>query len=139
MGEDRMFIVRVGLVAAVSMLSLTEQAYAAPKKLTTAEISAALTGNTLDGDWEGIAYRKYFDSSGQVIYVTPGGTPVYGVWHASDSDQLCETMPPSINESCYEILRAGTTIFWVMPETGLRRQAIIMTGKVLDFSVVSPN
>ena len=139
MDEYRMLILRVSVIAAFSMISLAGHARADTKKLTAPEISAALTGNTLDGDWEGIAYRKYFDSSGQVIYATPGGTPVYGTWHVSGSDQLCETVPPRTNESCYEVLRAGTTIFWVMPETGLRRQAIIMTGKVLDFSAASPN
>jgi hypothetical protein len=137
--RDKMFDLRASLLVAVPVLALLEQAHAAPTKLVAAEITAALAGNTLDGDFEGIAYRQYFDWSGHVIYATPGGMLVNGTWHVSDSDQLCETLPPSTNESCYDIFRTGITIFWVMPESGLRRQAIIMTGKALDFSTVSPN
>ena len=66
-------------------------------------------------------------------YATLGGRPVNGAWHVNDTDQLCETVPPSTHERCYVMLRAGITIFWVTPNSGLRHRAIVVTGKALDF------
>jgi hypothetical protein len=129
---------RVSLLGAVLGLALTVQAHAGPKKLIAAEITEELSGNTLDGDWDGVAYRQYFGSSGQTTYATQGEKSVNGSWRVTDSDQLCETLPPTTNEICYDVLRTGITIFLVTPNTGLRHRAILIAGNALDFSIKSP-
>jgi hypothetical protein len=138
MPEDAMIDLRISFLAAFSVLVLTAPAHAGPKRLTAAEITAVLSGNTLDGDRDGTAYRRYFESSGQLIYATPGGKPVNGTWHVSNLDQLCETLPPSSKEDCYDVFGIGITIFLVTPSSGLRHRAIVLAGNALDFSIVGP-
>jgi hypothetical protein len=123
----------------VIIATMMSRADAGPKQLIATEIIAVLTGNTLVGDWDGIACRQYFGPDGQIIYATLGGRPVNGAWHVNDADQLCERVPPNTNERCYVMLRAGITIFWVTPNSGLRHRAIVVTGKVLDFAIENSN
>ena len=129
----------VGFITIMIIATMMSRADAGPKQLIAAEIIAVLTGNTLVGNWDGIAYRQYFGPDGQIIYATLGGRPVNGAWHVNDTDQLCERVPPNTSERCYVMLRAGITIFWVTPNSGLRHRAIVVTGKALDFAIENSN
>jgi hypothetical protein len=102
---------------------------AEPQAMDGPAIEAALAGNTVHGMWGKREYWSWFAPNGGTTYVTKGAPPEHGRWRAS-ATQYCSTWPGS-GESCYELLRDGDTIIWVMPGTGERRQSTLLPGNQL--------
>lgn len=107
-------------------LAASSPAAAEEKKLSTDEIRQALDGNSVHGMWGGTEYYSYFDPGGFTDYTTKGGTD-RGRWRAAH-DQYCSTWQMS-GESCYDILRDGDSIIWIVPSSGKRYESELIAGR----------
>lgn len=116
-------ILSLFLIAALAVPSL---AAAEEKKLTTDEIKRAFDGNSVHGMWGQTEYYSYFDATGFTDYTTKGGTD-RGHWRAAH-DQYCSTWQMS-GESCYDILRDGDKIIWIVPSSGTRYESDLIPGR----------
>ncbi len=115
------------LSAAIASIALTLPAAADEKPMTTAEIAAAFTGNTVHGMWGDTEYYSYFDSNGVTVYTTKQGADS-GTWSAKH-DQYCSIWAGG-GEDCYDLLADGDKIIWIVPATGDRHPSTLMKGKV---------
>lgn len=98
---------------------------AAEKKLTTDEIQSTFTGNSVHGLWGKTEYYSFFDARGLTTYTTRQGTD-RGQWRTKN-DQYCSVWQMS-GESCYDILRDGDKIIWVVPSSGKRYESTLIPG-----------
>jgi hypothetical protein len=115
-------------LAGLAMLALGP-ASADPHPLTTEEIRAALTGNTVHGSWAGREYFSYFDAGGWTFYVEPGQPETRGRWQAHDG-KYCSKWGEFGAETCYALELDGDTLLWVTSE-GARYPSKILTGDQL--------
>ncbi|MEM7521220.1 MAG: hypothetical protein AAF307_09300 [Pseudomonadota bacterium] len=76
------------------------------QRLSGAEISATLTGITLDYD----ARWQDFRASGRTLYFS--GADSWGFWDVR-GDQYCSMWPPSDLWACYDIQRQGDVIRFI--------------------------
>ncbi|MGH6934389.1 MAG: hypothetical protein ACREEE_18390 [Dongiaceae bacterium] len=115
-------------LSAIAMFSFLcpQLARAEETKLTTDEIQSAFAGNTVHGLWGDTEYYSYFDANGRTSYTTKRGTD-WGHWRAAH-DQYCSTWEMS-GESCYDILREGDKIIWVLPSSGKRYDSTLIAGE----------
>lgn len=118
--------VRVLPVLLIAALAVPSVAAAEEKKLTTDEITQAFAGNSVHGMWGDTEYYSYFDAAGFTDYSTKGGTD-RGQWRAAH-DQYCSKWQMS-GESCYDILRDGDKIIWIVPSSGKRYESELVAGR----------
>ena len=116
--------------AAFAFAIMISAAAAGEAKMTGPEITEALTGNTVQGVWGSTEYRSYFDPSGTTIYATRRGQDV-GRWNVK-GDRYCSVWERS-GESCYDLLRDGDQIIWIVPASGKRYPSTLVKGKALGF------
>ncbi len=119
-------IVLSGLAAAL----LATPVLADEMKMTGPEISEAFNGNTVQGFWGETEYRSYFDPDGTTIYATRGREDI-GTWRVK-GDQYCSVWAGS-GEDCYDLLRDGDQIIWLVPGTDKRYPSTLVEGKALGF------
>ncbi len=102
------------------------------RKLSAVEIENKLIGNTVEGEWDGSAYKQFFDASGNTIYVEDGRMPAFGRWKADpEKNAFCSWWENS-GEACYEVVQIGPdTILWVSPGTGKESPAKVLQGDQL--------
>ena len=106
----------IRLVSCVaSVLALAVSALADERRLTGAEIRDALSGNTVSGIQDGVAWKQYFDPSGQTTYVS-GGRASPGRWSVR-GDRYCSQWPPSERWDCYTMTGDGDRMTFV-PDGG---------------------
>lgn len=117
---------RTSPILLIAALAATSPVAADEKKLTTDEIKQAFDGNSIHGMWGDTEYYSYFDPSGFTDYATKGGTD-RGHWRAAH-DQYCSKWQMS-GESCYDILRDGDRIIWIVPSTGKRYESDLIAGR----------
>jgi hypothetical protein len=118
---------RLPIAIAFFALILGGAGVAEERKLTTEEIQTALAGNTVHGLWGETEYYSYFDADGRTSYATRRGVD-WGRWRAVN-DRYCSTWRMS-GESCYDILRDGDKIIWVLPSSGKRYDSMLIPGEV---------
>ena len=109
--------------------TLTE---AEERRLSAAEIEAALSGNTVDGNWKGTPFRQYFGTDGATLYIAEGAEPSPGKWKAdAQTDQYCSWWEGS-GWDCYDIHSDGPeSIIWVVPSDGYRSPSRVLKGRKL--------
>ncbi len=122
------------LILAVALLGLVPLAPGAAeeRRLSAAEIEAALSGNTVDGNWKGTPFRQYFGTDGATLYVAEGAEPSPGKWKAdAQTDQYCSWWEGS-GWDCYDIHSDGPeSIIWVVPTDGYRSPSKVLKGRKL--------
>ena len=114
----------VGLLLAGALPAL-----AAPHPLTTDEIRALLTGNTVHGTWAGREYFSFFEADGWTFYVEPGKPESRGRWQAA-GDKYCSKWGEFGTESCYALELDGDTLLWVTKD-GARYPSRVLPGEQL--------
>lgn len=77
--QRRVFLSLFG--AATLMTGLV--AHAETEHLRAQDIEALLSGNTIVGQWSGTAYRQFFGTDGQTIYVATDGRREVGQWRVN--------------------------------------------------------
>ena len=123
--------VLMGLILAGLVLPATLVA-AEERRLSAAEIEAALAGNTVDGNWKGTPFRQYFGTDGATVYIAEGADPSPGKWKAdAQTDQYCSWWEGS-GWDCYDIHSDGPeSIIWVVPADGYRSSSKLLKGRKL--------
>ena len=114
---------RTAFLSGLLALALVAAAQGAeqPRKLSGAEIAAALTNRTFVGEWKGKPYRQYFGKGGTTVYQEEGVVPSIGLWRAdADKGQYCSQWA-SGGWDCYDVLGAGPDrIIWAEPRSDYR-------------------
>jgi hypothetical protein len=111
------------------LLLVAGAALAASKPLTTDEIRALLTGNTVHGTWAGREYFSHFEANGWTTYVEPSEPASRGRWHAHH-DKYCSKWGEFGTESCYALELDGDTLLWVTSE-GAHYPSVVLPGDQL--------
>jgi len=124
--------IAVPIFAGAIAFGLAGPASAEERKLSAAEIEQALSGNTVDGDWKGTAFKQYFAPDGGTTYVAAGSPPSIGKWKVdAEKDQYCSWWQGS-GWDCYNILSGGKdSIIWEVPSDGYRANSTVLSGKKL--------
>jgi hypothetical protein len=117
---------RLARALALLFVCAAMPALAAPKPLTTDEIRALLTGNTVHGTWAGREYFSYFEANGWTTYVEPGKPSTLGRWQVHDN-KYCSKWGEFGSESCYALEQDGETLLWVTTE-GARYPSTVLPG-----------
>ena len=124
---------RIELSALAVLLALSAlSAHAAPARLKTADILAALSGNSVVGTWGSTEFHQYFDPNGSTVYVPRSGNMANGSWRVHD-DLYCSTWPPTDSETCYTLTRDGDTLTWQATDGGNPHPSTLIKGKSLDW------
>ena len=113
----------------IGVLASLSPSLAAPHSMTTDEIRAALTGNTVHGTWAGREYYSYFEADGWTTYVEPGKPSTQGRWQAH-ADKYCSKWGEMGGETCYALEIDGDQLLWVTSE-GARYPSQILSGDQL--------
>jgi len=81
--------------------------------VSAADVEAALSGNTIVGNWVGENYRQFFDPNGTTTYQSNGGSESVGQWRINtDNDQYESLWAPSPTWDVYDVFRDGDQWFW---------------------------
>jgi len=92
--------------------------FAQSVKLTAAEISTLLTGNTAVGVWEGAKYRQFFNEDGSTIYAKEGGRFLLGEWQIDVSrDEYQSIWAGDVEWEGWYVMEYLGTYFWVSKRT----------------------
>ena len=87
-------------------------------KLTAAEISTLLTGNTAVGRWEGANYRQFFNADGSTIYAQEGSRSALGEWRIdTDRDEFQSHWPGDADWEGWYVMEYLGSYFWVSKRT----------------------
>jgi hypothetical protein len=117
------------LIWSLLLCLLALPAFAAPKPLSTDEIRALLTGNTVHGTWAGKEYFSYFEANGWTTYVEPGKPSTQGRWQPH-GDKYCSKWGEMGSETCYALEMDGDTLLWVT-SAGARYPSKVLPGDQL--------
>ncbi|MEM7561804.1 MAG: hypothetical protein AAF353_02010 [Pseudomonadota bacterium] len=79
---------------------------------TQQQLQTLLSGNTLNGKWDGRPFTQYFSSQGTTQYREGDGQTTHGTWRVTAEGQYCSIWPPFPRETCYEVVVKGKTILW---------------------------
>jgi hypothetical protein len=103
--------------ACILALALSVSAVSAQSvKLSDAEISILLSGNTAVGDWDGTSYRQYFGTDGVTILVQPNARPSLGEWRVAD-DEFQSIGPGERDWKGWFVMEYNGVWFWVSKTT----------------------
>jgi hypothetical protein len=58
-------------------------------------LSGLLSGNSMQGIWDGRHYRQYFAADGSTRYAEQGGTVSDGRWRVDEQGRYCSLWPPA--------------------------------------------
>jgi len=83
------------------------------QRLSAAQISELLTGNTAIGSWDGTKYRQYFSDSGTTIYAQEGTRSSTGKWRVNKTENVYESKWERTGWSGYPVAREGDKFFWL--------------------------
>jgi hypothetical protein len=108
----------IRVLAACALLFLASSAHAQSVKLTAAQISDLLTGNTAVGKWDGARYRQFFGADGVTIYAQEGARSARGEWRIDQPRDEYQSIWPRDDawEGWYVMEYAGA-YYWVSKAT----------------------
>lgn len=99
-------------------LMLATPIFAQSVKLTTAEISTLLTGNTAVGVWEGVKYRQFFNEDGSTVYAQEGRRSSLGEWRIdANRDEYQSIWAGDLEWEGWYVMEYLGTYFWVSKRT----------------------
>ena len=108
----------IRVLAASALLFLASSAHAQSVKLTAAQISDLLTGDTAVGKWDGARYRQFFGANGVTIYAQEGARSARGEWRIDQTRDEYQSIWPRDDawEGWYVMEYAGA-YYWVSKAT----------------------
>jgi len=108
----------IRVLAACALLFLASSAHAQSVKLTAAQISDLLTGNTAVVKWDGARYRQFFGANGVTIYAQEGARSARGEWRIDQTRDEYQSIWPRDDawEGWYVMEYAGA-YYWVSKAT----------------------
>ena len=104
------------LALCVSLIGASASAQSV--KLTAAEITELLTGNTAVGLWEGAPYRQYFGADGVTIYAQEGARSARGEWRVdAQRDEYQSLWPGDADWEGWFVMEFAGDYYWVSKAT----------------------
>ena len=85
-------------------------------KLRGDEIRILLTGNTAVGNWQGNAYRQYFDADGSTIFAQEGALSSRGTWRV-EGEEYQSIWPNDAEWEGWFVMEYAGLWFWVSKKT----------------------
>jgi hypothetical protein len=108
----------IRLLAICVFLVLGNFANAQSVKLTAAEITALLSGNTAIGKWDGIGYRQVFGNDGVTIYAQGAARPAQGKWRVDpERDEYQSIWPGEETWVGWYVMEYAGDFYWVSKAT----------------------
>jgi hypothetical protein len=105
-------------LAILASLTLASVAGAQSVKLSAAQITELLTGNTAIGKWEGRAYRQFFGPDGVTIYAQDGGRSARGTWRVDPAmDEYQSIWPKDTDWEGWYVMEYASDYYWVSKST----------------------
>ena len=101
---------------ALTLAVMAGAAQAQSVQLQSHEIVALLSGNTAMGDWEGTAYRQYFDPDGTTIYAQQGKRSALGEWRVQN-DKYQSIWPGDDDWQGWLVMEYAGDFYWVSKTT----------------------
>ena len=106
------------LTLAIGLCVAATGAAAQSVKLTAAEITQLLQGNTAIGIWAGANYRQFFDADGTTIYAQEGSRSARGEWRIdTDRDEYQSIWARDADWEGWFVMEYLGTYFWVSKST----------------------
>ncbi len=102
----------VCLTAGLFSLAVSAMELGDAKPPTQQQLRQLLTGNTIQGEWDGRPFTQHFDISGSTRYREGDGPQSLGTWSVNAMGQYCSVWPPSPTEACYDVLVKGNNLLW---------------------------
>lgn len=99
-------------------LFMGQLANAQSVKLTAAQITELLAGNTAVGKWEGQKYRQFFSDDGNTIYAQLGARSATGKWRIDASIDEYQSIWPNQKEwEGWYVMEYAGAYYWVSKAT----------------------
>ena len=103
----------IAIIAAVLTLgALAPAAHAQEPNMTAAELEDLLTGNTVEGQWDGVGYKSYFGPNGTTIYDPQDGDALTGRWRVNQQTGQFESFWDAVGWTSYSVLRTAAGYAW---------------------------
>jgi hypothetical protein len=99
-------------------------------RLTGAEITTLLLGNSIEGTWGSSHFRSYFSDDGTTLYQSQGQPPEQGHWRIV-ADQYCSIADEG--DACFNLYRDGPDLVWEDPRSGQRFTSAVIPGKAVPW------
>jgi hypothetical protein len=110
-------MMKMGIAVAAAM-TLANAAFAQSVKLQAHEIMSLLQGNTAIGEWNGAAYRQYFDANGSTIFAQPDSRSTRGQWRVDEArDEYQSIWPRDAAWEGWYVMEYAGVFFWVSKTT----------------------
>jgi hypothetical protein len=137
-------------IALAAIALLAAQPAHARIKLIGSEIKTLLSGNSVEGTWNGSVFHAYFDPNGTAFFQREGEPVQVGQWVAHER-LYCVTWDagatpaasvqgldqgfdmtnsrPGSDENCFDIYRSFNKVIWVEPESGETFKSVLVKGQ----------
>ena len=103
---------------AVAAILVTSTAHAQSVKLTAAQITELLTGNTATGKWQGQRYRQFFSADGHTIYAQKDAGSSVGSWRIdAEIDEYQSIWPKDQEWEGWYVMEYSGRYYWVSKST----------------------
>lgn len=81
------------------------------------DLQELLSGNSIEGTWDGRPYQQYFSRNGSTVYQETGNLKRSGRWRIDSHGEYCSVWPPFSHEACYQVRVLDRTIYWKSSDT----------------------
>lgn len=106
------------MAAGLMMLAGAATAQELAVKLTAAEITQALEGNTAVGLWEGVPYRQYFGADGVTFFAQDDARTARGEWRVdAEVDEFQSLWPGDEDWEGWFVMTWEDQLYWVSRAT----------------------
>ncbi|MGC1498310.1 MAG: hypothetical protein WA790_21065 [Sulfitobacter sp.] len=120
-------------IAMIFVLILANPAAAQSVKLKAHEIAALLSGNTAVGNWEGTAYRQFFNPDGSTIYAQKGVRSTLGQWRIdAGRDEYQSLWPRDADWEGWYVMEYAGDFYWVSKSTPPTPFKVLDGAQLLD-------
>ena len=103
---------------AVAAILVASTAHAQSVKLTAAQITELLTGNTATGKWQGQRYRQFFSTDGHTIYAQKDARSSVGSWRIdAEIDEYQSIWPKDQEWEGWYVMEYSGRYYWVSKST----------------------
>lgn len=144
-------ILAFGVALIAGGILASDPASAAKMKLSGSEIVRLLSGNSVQGEWNGSTFQGYFAPNGTAYFQNEGGDMQVGHWSAHEKE-YCVTWneqanpaaqtqgldagfdmtnaSESGNADCFSVYQNFNKVIWVEPESGVSHTSVLVEGQV---------
>ncbi|MCQ0091124.1 hypothetical protein [Roseovarius sp. M141] len=110
----RRFFFNAAALCVLALSSLGASAFAQETRMSADEIARLLSGNTVEGQWDGTAYKSYFAPDGTTIFVPANADPLTGKWRVNPESHQYESFFDAVGWTGYTVLHTDAGFAWVM-------------------------